>query len=277
MENYFVCSGKQQCCCIIWNDKLWRKLFLLQTKNHHFFNQFSRTFYINREIYTIIFRRYLMNFFLPYNLSFLIFVSFHRRVKGKGIYKKTKLKALLFLFKTGDAHSDTVHKNASRAIVTVSVWWEKQYCVTVFLVKSPTCIRSEVAIRHFSPHKDRYKCVCQKYSNSFCILHKCFKSSCPINERAIYSLKDTLADVVAAAISMTGDASLISLTTKVQLLNPKSKLLLPQVVNYHTGVLIRGRSCKLVTLQWVLLARTRGARTNLYYTRVKIHYFLCSD
>jgi hypothetical protein len=82
---------------------------------------------------------------------------------------------------------------------------------------------------------------------------------------------------VAAAISMTGDASLISLTTKVQLLNPKSKLLLPQVVNYRTGVLIRGRSCKLVTLQWVLLARTRGARTILYYTRVKIHYFLCSD
>jgi hypothetical protein len=62
-----------------------------------------------------------MNFFLPYNLSFLIFVSFHRRVKGKGIYKKTKLKALLFLFKTGDAHSDTVHRNALRAIVAVSV------------------------------------------------------------------------------------------------------------------------------------------------------------
>jgi hypothetical protein len=56
-------------------------------------------------------------------------------------------------------------------------------------------------------------------------------------------------EAVAAAISMAGAASLISSTTQVQLLNPKSKLLLPQVVNYRTGVPIRVRSFKLVTHQ----------------------------
>jgi uncharacterized membrane protein YjfL (UPF0719 family) len=57
-----------------------------------------------------------------------------------------------------------------------------------------------------------------------------------------YNLKEIKAEAVAAAISMAGDASLISLTFKVQLLNPKSKLLLPQVVNYRTGVPIGVRA-----------------------------------
>jgi hypothetical protein len=88
------------------------------------------------------------------------------------------------------------------------------------------------------------------------------KASSKIKKREQYCLKDTL----AAAISMAGDASLISLTTKVQLLNPKSKLLLPQVVNYHTGVPIRGPLLQIShSSVGAACAHKRRTYTNLYY------------